>query len=128
MKLYAVTKGCYSDYHIITLTTRRDRAERLAKLYSDQFEEAIVEAYEEGDIDDHRIPYEVYFYTSGNVTPYTRNFDEWDPGELMKVIAYDNAGIGPEYRVLVLASSKELAVKIACDQLAQYKAEKEGIW
>lgn len=127
MKLYAVTKGCYSDYHIITLTTSKERAKRMAVLYSDRFEEAKVEEYEEGDLNDSRIPYDVYFYNNGYVAAYAKCLCDFAPGELMRVIAVDSLYSQVEYSVCVLANSMEHAIKIACDELAQYKCEKEGI-
>ena len=43
-KLYAVTSGGYEDYHIITLTESRRRAEKIAEMYG-----ARVEAYVDGE-------------------------------------------------------------------------------
>lgn len=34
MKVYVITQGCYSDYHICAVTLDKDKAERLQKLYS----------------------------------------------------------------------------------------------
>ena len=48
MKLYAVTKGDYSNYHIITLTQNKDTAKALAKRFSDCYDEAAVETWEDG--------------------------------------------------------------------------------
>lgn len=127
MKLYAVTKGCYSDYHIITLTTSMARAKHLAKMYSDKFETARVETYEEGDPNDNRIPYMVYFYRNGSTAVFAKEPDVVDMNELMQVIFNDSPVSYVRYEVLVLAISQEQALKIAADKLAQYKAEKEGI-
>lgn len=127
MKLYAVTKGCYSDYHIITLTSNKSHAERIAKLYSDKWEEATVEEYEEGNVNDPRIPYEVYFYTNGSVAAYAREYNDFHRAEQKKV--YHNTARYRTYThtVCVLAQSDEQAMKIAIDRLAQWKAEREGI-
>ena len=38
MKLYAVTKGDYSDYHIITLTASEDAAKKIAKRFSGTYD------------------------------------------------------------------------------------------
>lgn len=34
MKVYVITQGCYSDYHICAVTLDKDKAERLQKMYS----------------------------------------------------------------------------------------------
>jgi hypothetical protein len=127
MKLYAVTKGCYSDYHIIALTSNKSHAERIAKLYSNKWEDATVEEYEEGNVNDPRIPYEVYFYITGSVAAYTREYNDFHRAEQKMV--YHNTACGRTYthKVCVLAQSDEQAMKIAIDRLAQWKAEREGI-
>ena len=49
MKLYAVTKGDYSEYHIIALTVSNDAAKKIAKRFSGT-NDAMVEEYEDGEI------------------------------------------------------------------------------
>jgi len=63
-KLYAVTAGEYSGYHIITCTTDKQRAENIAKIY-----DGIVEEYEDSIIDEN-IPWWIvrsYNMTSAGV-------------------------------------------------------------
>lgn len=31
---YAVTAGCYSDYHIVTITDNKEQADNIVKIYS----------------------------------------------------------------------------------------------
>lgn len=57
-KLYAVTSGGYEDYHIITLTESRRRAEKIAEMY-----DADVEEYEDNEELTAKPPtYTVYAY------------------------------------------------------------------
>lgn len=57
-KLYAVTSGEYEDYHIITLTESRRRAEKIAEMY-----DADVEEYEDNEELTAKPPtYTVYAY------------------------------------------------------------------
>lgn len=57
-KLYAVTSGEYEDYHIITLTESRRRAEKIAEMY-----DADVEEYEDNEeLTAKPLTYTVYVY------------------------------------------------------------------
>jgi hypothetical protein len=57
-KLYAVTSGEYTDYHIITLTKSRKRAEKIAEMY-----DANVEEYEDNEeLTAKPLTYTVYAY------------------------------------------------------------------
>lgn len=57
-KLYAVTSGEYTDYHIITLTESRRRAEKIAEMY-----DANVEEYEDNEeLTAKPLTYTVYAY------------------------------------------------------------------
>ena len=114
MKIYIVTKGTYSDYHIIAATLSKQRAENIAKIYSDNWDEAEVEEYEE---------------MSG--------------GELAKMMAkleerfvfhiYEKKD-APNIKVMthridfsIAAKDKEQAIKIARDLRFKYYAEKYGL-
>ena len=67
MKIYAITKGTYSDYHICALTVDKNRAERLKKIYSNNYEEAIIEIYEDGESAELRIPFMCWIYSSSEI-------------------------------------------------------------
>lgn len=57
-KLYAVTSGEYTDYHIITLTESRRRAKKIAEMY-----DANVEEYEDNEeLTAKPLTYTVYAY------------------------------------------------------------------
>ena len=56
-KLYAITAGSYSDYHIITLCSNKEKAHKIALLYN-----AEVEEFEDGkNLDTENIVFEVGF-------------------------------------------------------------------
>lgn len=46
MKIYVITKGAYSDYHICAVATDKKKAEILRKAFSDDWNEAQIETYE----------------------------------------------------------------------------------
>lgn len=46
MKVYVITCGEYSDYHICSVTLDKEQAELLKVRYSDECDEAYIEEYE----------------------------------------------------------------------------------
>lgn len=46
MRVYVITKGSYSDYHICCVCLERETAERRKKLFSDNYEEAEIEEFD----------------------------------------------------------------------------------
>lgn len=47
--IYVITKGVYSEYHICAVTTDKTRAEELRLSFSDAYEDADIEEYEDGE-------------------------------------------------------------------------------
>lgn len=45
-KVYVVTKGCYSDYHIVSVWSDKEKAEKIAKYWSYGCDSAEVEEWE----------------------------------------------------------------------------------
>ena len=45
-KVYIVTAGIYSDYHICAASLDKEHAEILAEKYTDRFDKAVIEEYE----------------------------------------------------------------------------------
>ena len=126
---YAVTAGRYSDYHIIAITDNKEHADNIAKIYSDDGwnSDTQVEEFFDSESKDEAF-YDVRYKTNGS----------YDVGlqELNKNYKFDNINIIEEnashnnwwkYRVLVMAKSKDHAIKIAQDLWAEHKAKKEGI-
>ena len=132
MKLYAVTKGEYSDYHIIALTADKDVAEKLAKKYSNRTnaycftEDAEVEEYEDGVV---LLDRDCYFVRvqGGNVTevvaPNTEETWFYDEEELYnKTVSGDRTN---GYYTYVLARNQDEAAKIGKDRVMKYIASRE---
>jgi hypothetical protein len=117
MKLYAVTKGSYSDYRIITLTRSKRRAEKIASLCSDRYDDAVVEEYEEASVELKPI-WRVMFYKHGAPRADALSYEDQltfdEPLNTVKECSYCR------FEVYVEAKGEEHALKIAEDLVAQY--------
>jgi hypothetical protein len=129
-KVYVITKGCYSDYHICAVTLDKEKAERLRKLFDGgSMDEARIE---EWDTEQHvdllsgRKPYFVLFRENGDVLSVTEDeycIEYFEP----KIFVFHHRYYGDVLKTAVYADSREAAVKIAAEKRAKYLAEKEGI-
>lgn len=54
MKIYVITKGCYSDYHICGVATEKEKAEYIAKECTDCYENTVIEEYDTETWDEYR--------------------------------------------------------------------------
>ena len=90
----------------------KEKAEKLRKIYSDSFDEAYIEEYEDSDSEDIRA---LFIYRQSN-----DNVAIWDFNENEKV---DIDGNGDIYAI-VSAKDEEHARKKGQDMIAKYKAEK----
>lgn len=124
MKVYVITQGIYSDYHICAVTLDAQEAERLRKVYDESGDRARVEEYETDGPDakkgmDGRVPYHVHF--GKGYVHYSMSYrdpDDFTPGVFL----------GPGFETVDLfAPDSEAAVKIAAEKRAMALAEKEGI-
>lgn len=123
-KVYIITKGSYSDYHICAVTLNKDTAKKLAKKYSeDEWDKALIEEYVLDDFTNcERYMYRVGFYERG----IDCTFDEYEHTE--KIIYNNSAWTGVESIIVyVKAKDEEHAIKIAQDRRAEYLAKKQGI-
>lgn len=118
-KVYVITKGNYSDYHICAVASNMETAEHLRKYYSSEIDgNARIEEYDlNGKTNDVRLMYRVEFRKGV--------FMSVDTGE------YENQEYvyaGPLFTVIYVKAADEAhAVKIAQDRMAEYLAGKEGI-
>ena len=126
MKIYIVTKGEYSDYHIIAATLSKQRAENIAKIYSDKWDKAEVEEFEEmsgKDIDVMMEKLELRFVfnikNDGTIGEVEAIYEK-KTAPNMSVTPYDIA-------FSIAAKDKEQAIKIARDLRSKYYAEKYGL-
>lgn len=123
---YAITSGLYSDYHIITITDDRKKAEHFCKTYNETNRDgADIEEFEEMIVR-NRIRFIVFVYTDGRAD-YVRvdEYDEYKEYEnSVRELKNQNRIF---YEVFLSAKDKEHALKAAHDMIAVYKAQKEGI-
>ena len=126
MKLYAVTKGDYSDYHIITLTADKEAAKKIAKMFSDgECDNAKVEEYEDGKI---ILGKKLYFVrvVDGNVDDVAEDLSDYYLFDTS--VFWGHMYGGKEmYYTHVLTDTAEKAAKIGKDRIMKYIAEKEGL-
>lgn len=124
-KVYVITKGNYSDYHICAVTLDKDRAQKLKKLYSDRRKNAEIEEYVPNEAKP-MFMYGVEMDTSGKVLAFKADeYDLHDDGYAEAEFDLDSNSW--RHVVWVNAKDEAHAVKIAQDRLAEYKAKKAGI-
>ena len=133
-KVYIVTQGEYSDYHIVTVFTNRRDAEVYCAMQNrgniDYWGYSISE-YNIGEVaypPDVKIGYLFAMGVNGRmrlVGTFTKRIGK--NVIVPNVVRAETDCYGTEYEVGVMATSREQAEKIAQDLIAKYKAEKEGV-
>ena len=121
MTYYAITKGEYSDYHICAITADKDKAERLQKIYTDHYEDAEIEEYEEND-EKYLESRMIWFYDA--YKDEAKKTGDFGDGEDESIWDSTYSGICGAY---VVASDAEHARKKGQDMIAKRKAELAGI-
>lgn len=120
-KVYVITKGDYSDYHICAVTLDKERAKKLAAMYGSRWYEARIEEYvldEEKKL--HK--YGVTFDLQGAFKRFCADeYDIYDEGLI------DDYNSDETIIVWVKTKDEDHAIKIAQDKLAEYKAKKAGV-
>lgn len=124
MKIYAVTQGIYSGYHIITLTTNKLVAESLARRFSRGFDEANVEEYDDGSF---LMAGSIYRVWSFGTNMQGCELDESEYNIQHIGIVNHVGGNKNLYTTYILAGSKEQALRIGKDHIMRYIAEQKGI-
>ncbi len=114
MKIYVLTKGEYSDYHILTATTDRALAETISEKFSAEIEE-----YENAELMLRPIWF-LRFEKNGDVCECRLDASGY---------GYEQAGlcwfdITGGVMVHVVADSKEQAIKAGAERRAKFLAEK----
>lgn len=123
MKIYVITKGEYSSYHICAVATDPAKADQLAEFYSDRYDTASVEEYDTEDVPDltkGKSVFLIRFDKRGNVDTAYENPEDWD----------DNAiGMNANGAVwmYVQADTKVDAIKIGAERRAKFLAEQMGL-
>ena len=131
MKVYVVTSGEYSEYHIVGVTLDKQVAETFVNekigTRGKYGSECYLEEYETDDfqmVKEGCKPYRACFY--GN-----ENGDRWSWADECEW-RYQNVGLVEadghgNYEVIVFAKDEDHALKIGAEKVAEYKARKEGI-
>ena len=124
MKVYVITEGSYSDYHIVGVTLDRDKAERAAKLVEGVCSYPEIEEWETDEVDliKDGSAYDVILFS--NRTVEVRKCSWVNLGGINKVT---KAWYGNAYRVTVIAENDLIARKIGFDLIAMEKAREEGL-
>lgn len=127
MKIYAVTTGAYSNYHIVALTLDKKIAKKLAEKFSGEYNKTNIEVYEDGAFMLRNFFKVTFWFGRTEV----RKLNEYEFNELTE------SGLGKCYMpnakredyiiVAVEADNEEAAIKIAAEKKAEFLAEKYGI-
>ena len=123
-KVYIITKGIYSDYHICAATLDKNTAVKLAKKYSeDGWADAVIEEHVLDDFTEGaRFMYCVTFGNYG----ISCGFEEYEHTE--NIVYHKNAFTGEDSMIVyVKAQDEEHAKKIAQDRRAEYLANLEEV-
>jgi len=137
MKVYIVTAGTYSDYHIERVFT--DKSMALAYIEAQKYDDVCIETYEaneerhspltgytvaciDGKFYTHKHTGDFYYYDSC----YTEARPHWHGFEWTRKLMPKGKKI-PLYVTGVVSENEEKAMKIAQDRWAKFKAEKAGI-
>lgn len=124
--IYVVTKGHYSDYHIISATLDKELAGKIAEKFSDDCDECKVEEYPDAEVMLKPI-WRVFFTTSGDVQNCYMSDSVYDYLEGLKGVVETVYKRYYDMIVYVEADNEEAAIKIAAEKRAQYLAEKNGL-
>lgn len=121
MAIYVVTKGVYSDYHIITATTDEELANNIRAKFSSNGEKARVEVFKDAELF-LKPHFFLRFDKQGNVIEIgDRSDNEYSyEGNWGK----DTTG---NFYINVAADDLESAIKIGAEKRAIYLAQRYGI-
>lgn len=126
MKVYVVTEGDYSDYHIVGVTTDRETAKAYCKISAGDWYEPKVEEYDTKAFADIRTakPYRVIMEEDGTTTTEEEDGFSYETAVEHQVQHIRRwAGKPSYYEVVVLAEDEQHARKIAADYIAEAKWE-----
>ena len=121
MKIYVITAGCYSDYHVCGVATDPESAENLRLLSSGSWcGEARIETFETQEI--RKRPKTYWDIAASDEFGLSRCWEmPMIDGEEYYINHVTYGAYG--YAVRVIAEDKSHAVKIAQDLIAQFKYE-----
>lgn len=125
MKIYVVTQGEYSDYHIITATTDKNVAEQIAQKFrgNDSWNETYVEEYEDAKMMLKPLFF-IRFDKQGNVMECSAESSAYPYQPEYATIKHD---VNKNAFTYVVADTMEGAIKIAAERRAKFLAEQLGL-
>ncbi len=120
MKIYVITAGSYSDYHICAVTDDKKSAERLRKIHSSYWQEADIETYDTKYVyEEPKSYWHLKVNLDGSISSYTLlYFNEEYETKINEVELYSS-----QFHINVIAKDLDHALKIAFDKIAEYKYE-----
>lgn len=125
--IYILTRGEYSDYHIIGAYSTLELAEKARFVYPG----SSIEEYKLDYVPDHppgMTAWGVNIYNENTDTMYIGQTSPYDVGEENIPSEKEYSPFGKtHYSVLCWAVDKEHAKKIALDKFYQHQAQKAGI-
>ncbi len=125
MNVYIVTRGDYSDYHIVGATLDIKVARVIEKLYSDDMYQAKTETWNLDEFTGYERPlWNVYFYSDKKPDVVRNTYSAYTDANTVFKVPPNMSNL--EYTVHPMANDKDRAIKIAEDLLAKYKAEQAG--
>ena len=120
MKIYVITKGSYSDYHICAVSANQKNAEKLQKIFSGKWNQAIIEEYEADQyLTEAESGMELYKCIMGQDGVVDMCVIDLD---YMYDCDFKVRYLASRYIVYVWAKDSEHAKKIAADKIAEFKA------
>lgn len=129
MKIYVVMKGIYSDRHVVTATVDPDKAKKIAEKFSDDWDDAWIDEFEDGDVMLKNLWY-VRFNFKGEVETVELETDEHyynKPDEVNRVHWNNYKYKLHDTWVYVFADDEEHAIKIATEKRAEFLAQRNGL-
>lgn len=133
MKVFVVTQGAYSDYHIIAVCIDKNRAQQIARLTSKDLNDS----YSRSEIEEYELD-EAYGLFPENISNIYRL--EYDDAKKLTLLKCENGEdeyndalsdfvnhSGKKYITYVFANTPEDALKIGADRITQFRAEEQGL-
>ena len=138
MKVYVITKGEYSDYHICCVCLDRETAEKKAKMfenrYDGEYDKPEIEEYDTDDAEQLEVVDGETVRKDGKmlwaIDVYKDAYGRPDHGEIerLEINEYSMIEAFEEYKSYywgrIYARTREEATKIMLDKIAKYRWEK----
>jgi len=127
-KVYVITSGCYSDYHIVRIFSTKELADQFCNKYSrpDPWEEYSIEEHTlDNSIPEQLTDTYVQLKPDGSVmNTWTKQRFSDDPLPSRRITLYHNGAMSIH---IAAQPNREKAIKAAQDLRAAYLAQEAGI-